>query len=96
MLKNLGNKLWVRCPQNNLADNCCKKYRLCYNINKLEHSHLKERKQVGGSSSIKYNKQISLNADVSEAYQIIKKVSTKAFANEVECVVVHPVKLHSA
>ncbi|MED4357159.1 transposase [Geobacillus stearothermophilus] len=44
----------------------------------------------------KSNKGILINADVNGAYQIIKKVSPKAFANGVEGVGLHPVKLNVA
>ncbi|QXJ37211.1 putative transposase [Parageobacillus caldoxylosilyticus] len=42
------------------------------------------------------NKGILINADVNGAYQIIKKVSPNAFANGVEGVGLHPVKLNVA
>lgn len=42
------------------------------------------------------NKEILINADVNGAYQIIKKVSPNAFANGVEGVGLHPVKLNVA
>ncbi len=44
----------------------------------------------------KSNKGILINADVNGAYQIIKKVSPNAFANGVEGVGLHPVKLNVA
>ena len=42
------------------------------------------------------NKGILINADVNGAYQIIRKVSPNAFANGVEGVGLHPVKLNVA
>jgi putative transposase len=42
------------------------------------------------------NKGILINADVNGAYQIIKKVSPNAFANGVEGVGLHPIKLNVA
>jgi putative transposase len=42
------------------------------------------------------NKGIFINADVNGAYQIVKKVSPDAFANGVEGVGLHPVKLNVA
>lgn len=44
----------------------------------------------------KSNKGILINADVNAAYQIMKKVSPNAFANGVEGVGLHPVKLNVA
>jgi len=44
----------------------------------------------------KSNTGILINADVNAAYQIIKKVSPNAFANGVEGVGLHPVKLNVA
>lgn len=44
----------------------------------------------------KSNKGILINADVNAAYQIVKKVSPNAFANGVEGVGLHPVKLNVA